>query len=134
MSSPTYCLDEAISRFSNKHLARPKSTLRDRVELLDNLNSLVVPDDYCLVHFDVVSLSTNIQSELVIRNLENKWNYLKNYAALTLDKFIDGIVFLMNSIYFQFNNKYYDQILGTPIGETSPGFQIQLLNYWIPTV
>ena len=42
---------------------------------------------------------------------------------LTKNEFLGGIKFLLDSTYFKFNNKYYKQILGAPIGFcTSPWF------------
>lgn len=70
-NSSTYFLDKAISRFFNKYLPRPKSSLRKSSELPKSLSSLNVPDEYCLVFFDVVSLFTNIQIDFVISNFSS---------------------------------------------------------------
>lgn len=41
---------------------------------------------------------------------------IKNKTNIPLDEFLTAINLVINSTYFKFNNRYYKQIFGTPIG------------------
>lgn len=58
----------------------------------------------------------SITFELVRESIKKRWERIEKHTRFKFDKFIKGIEFLMNSIYFRFNNKFYKQLNGTPIG------------------
>jgi hypothetical protein len=69
-----------------------------------------------LVSLDVVSLFTNIPLELALNALEDGWDTIKNNTKLTHDEFFIAVKLVLNSTFFQFNNKLYKQTFGTPMG------------------
>lgn len=66
--------------------------------------------------FDVVSLFTNLPFEVVRSILSRKWDGIKNVCTLTWSAFIDILEFIFDSNFLLFNNSYYKQIFGTPMG------------------
>ena len=72
---------------------------------------------------DVVSMFPNLPHNLILEAISNKWIFLKNILPLSKQEFLTGISTLLHSTFFQFNNCYYHQITGTPMGScTSPWF------------
>lgn len=49
-------------------------------------------------------------------NIEKRWPLNEKYTNLSEQGFKRGIVYLMNSTYFKFNDSFYKQTFGTPIG------------------
>ena len=123
IGSPTYSFDKSLSILFNKHFPRPKSTIKNSTELKEIVDKITVPDGFELVSFDVVSLFTNIPTDLILHAIEKRWKYLKNKINLSKIEFLEGIKLLLDSTFLQFNNKYYKQIMGAPMGFcTSPWF------------
>ena len=91
-------------------------TLNEFKELIENQKIL---NSYQLISLDVVSLFTNLHNDLVITGLKKKCKYLKNHINLSRKEFLHGISTLLNSTYFKFNDKFYQQIIGSPMGGTS---------------
>ena len=69
-----------------------------------------------MISLDVSSLFTNVPFDLVINGIKKRWSFIKSSTNLPLEDFQKGIEFLMNNIFFQFDNKYYQQVFGTPMG------------------
>ena len=65
---------------------------------------------------DFSSLFNNVPLPLVLKCIEKRWHHICKWTKIPLQKFKEGIEFLMNSTYFQFEYKYYKQIYGTPMG------------------
>ena len=75
-----------------------------------------------MISLDVMSLFNNIPIKLILKSIDKRWHYIEKCTKLPLEEFKDGIKFLMNNTFFQFNNFYYRQSFGTPMG--SPIFLI----------
>jgi len=54
--------------------------------------------------------------DLIISSIKKRWDNIKNFTAIPLQKFISGINLIINSTFFVFNNKTYKQIFSTPMG------------------
>ena len=72
--------------------------------------------NYVLLSLDVISLFTNISNELVLIGLEKRWELIKNNTSIPKKSFLNAVIFILNSTFFKFNNKFYNQVSGTPIG------------------
>lgn len=69
-----------------------------------------------LASLDVVSLFTNVPSDLVIESIERRWNDISAGTAIPKEEFIVSINFVLDSTYFGYNGRIYKQIFGTPMG------------------
>jgi len=49
-------------------------------------------------------------------SVSGRWDYIKEYTDLPKLEFLLGVRFVLNSTYFTFNNTYYRQLFGTPMG------------------
>ena len=83
----------------------------------------MIPVDYILVSLDVTSLFTNISLERVIESIQRRYNTIRNFTNVPLDDIIEAVKIIMNNTFFQFDNEYYQQIFGSPMGSpVSPPF------------
>ena len=104
--SPAYSLDKSLSILLNKHFLRPKSTIKNSTKLKEIVDKITVPDGFELVYFDVVSLFTNIPTDLILLAIENGWKYLNNKINLSKAEFLEDVKLLLDITFLQFNNKY----------------------------
>jgi len=69
-----------------------------------------------LFSLDVVSLFTNVPSELVYDSLQKGWDLIALNTAISIDEFLCAT--RLDSTFFFFNHIYYKQIFGTPMGSS----------------
>jgi len=69
-----------------------------------------------LLSLDVVSLFTNVPTDLIGNSIVKRWDHIACNTALPLNKFLIAISLITNSTFFTFNKKFYKQIFGTPMG------------------
>ena len=112
-----------MRRSTNNYLPRPKHSIRNSIDFKKAIEKLNNSRNYRLISLDVVSLFTNLHSYLIILGLKKKWKYLRGKINLSRQVFLDGIQTLLDSAYFKFNNNFYHQKIGSPMGgNSSPWF------------
>ena len=116
IGSPTHKLSKIIDNIIKTSITLPKSFVKDSMDLIKNINNIHTPDDHILISLDVTSLFTNTPLELVRNAIEKRCNQIRLHCNIPLKEIIDTVTLLMDSTYFQFNNKFYKQIHGTPMG------------------
>jgi len=74
-------------------------------------------DDEILVSFDVVSLFTNIPTTLAVEMpRKEECNDFHERTNWSIQEVCEGLDICMQSSYFAFRGKYFQQIFGTPMG------------------
>lgn len=90
---------------------------------------LVLPDNYILVSFDVVSLFTNVTHSFIKKIILKNWHTISAYTLMNKATFLTLIDFLFESIYFVFNGKTYQQVEGITMGGiVSPALAALAIN------
>jgi len=69
--------------------------------------------NYILASLDVVSLFTNVSIDLILNSIEKRWVHISIKTNISKEEFVTTVKFVLNSIFFTFNNKFYKQIFGT---------------------
>ena len=69
-----------------------------------------------MISLDVTSLYTNVPKTLVISAIRNRWNDIAPNTLFSLDQFIHALEFVIDSTSFKFDDVYYEQIFGMPMG------------------
>lgn len=80
------------------------------------VNNMVLPPGFVIVSFDVVSLFTNIPVNLFLDIITKKWPSIQEHTSIPLEDFKQLASFVFESTYFTFDNRFYQQIFGTPMG------------------
>jgi len=114
--SPLHNLALYLHKVLINSLPPASSHIKNSTQLVKNLSNLHIPDDYSLASFDVVSLFTNVPIDLVLQIIKDKWSLIEGHTSLPQDEFVGSIEFVLKSTFFVFNNKFYKQTFGTPMG------------------
>jgi len=105
-----------LQEILQKSLPSPISHINNSQDLINKLNGINIPDDHALVSFDVISMFTNIPIDLVLDILDEKWSLFEKNSNIPKIEFLNAIKFILQSTFFNFNNKFYKQTFGTPMG------------------
>ena len=116
VDSPLYQFDKCLTNFLKKHIKKPNSSVKNSLEVVELIKNNIIPDDYKLISLDVVAMFPSIPHNLVLEALDRNWIHLDNKIPLNKREFLEGINFLLSSTYLQFNNKFYKQCKGLPMG------------------
>jgi len=90
--------------------------IKNSFELVKKINGLPLPEEYKIVSFDISSMYSNIPIELALRSVLSRWKEMENNTSIPLLEFKNAMAIILNSTFFRFNNKYYEQIFGLPMG------------------
>lgn len=90
--------------------------IKDSYDFAQFINDKLIPPNYVLVSWDVVSLFTNISLELTLKCIEINWTTIQNHCPISKTNFIKIIKFLFDSTIFSYKGTYYKQKHGTPMG------------------
>jgi len=105
LGSPLYDIAKFLNELLSASLKKPALHVKDCWSFVNEIRRLKTDSNDILVSLDVVSLFTNIPKELVIRAIENRWELI-----------LYAIDLLLCSTGFVFNDRYYKQIHGSPMG------------------
>ncbi|XP_018308772.1 uncharacterized protein [Mycetomoellerius zeteki] len=115
-NSPLYYFSLYLHNIINDSILEAPSYIRNSFQLVEKLKDICIEPDYLLVSLDVVSLFTNVPIELVSDGIAKRWEYISGKTVIPLNEFLIAVRLVLNSTFFMFNNKYYKQIFGTPMG------------------
>lgn len=115
ITAPTYNLSKFIAKILQQTFTS-QYNVADSFTFANFINQTTIPPDHILVSFDVVSLFTNIPNELVRRSIIFRWTEIKQGTNINLDLFLEMVELCMDSSYFRFRDKYYQQTFGTAMG------------------
>ena len=120
---PTYWLSNIIYKRLKNCIALPHSHINNSFEIKNKLKNIHLDNDHVFLSLDVKSLFTKIPIELVCDSIDRQAQSIVPNYMIPLDVIKNCVYFLYDNTYFTFNNKYYRQIFGTPMGSAiSPFF------------
>lgn len=123
IKSPTYNLSKFIDRILNKVTNKFKFNVKNSFQVSKLLMGMILPADHMLVSFDAQSLFTNIKKEAVKDSISKHWDDIQKHTSLPENEFLEIVNFIFDNSYFSFQNKFYQQISGSAMGNpASPAF------------
>lgn len=93
-----------------------KYKLKDSFQFLEKIKDIQIPCNHIIISLDVVSLFTNISKPLFLSIIEKNWQLISSNTHIKITRFKSIISFIFDNNIFKFQNVYYKQILGTPMG------------------
>ncbi|XP_072383799.1 uncharacterized protein [Diabrotica undecimpunctata] len=109
--------------------------IKDSFEMVNKYNGYILPSNYVLVSLDVVSLFSNVHLGICLTSIEINWDRIRGCCSMSYDRFISIVEFLFNNTYFSFNDKFYQQTFGTPMGaKISPIIATYVMDYVLDSV
>lgn len=93
------------------------------------INEFKIPEGFVLASLDVVSLFSNIPLDLALQSIDNRWDQISNFCNLNREDFKKLVTFVFESTYFTFNNSFFKQTFGTPMGSVvSPIISLYVMD------
>jgi len=116
LGSPLYEVAKFLNKILSESLKKPASHVKDGWTFVRNIRQITMDSSETMLSLDVTSLFTNIPKELVIRGIECRWADIQKNTKLRLDQFIYAVDLVLGSTSFVFNDCFYEQIYGSPMG------------------
>lgn len=116
VGSPLYSLTGFLASLLNGMFVKNDSYVRNSFEFVNDIKSIKLPKDYQLISLDVISLFTNIPTDIVINIVNKKWHLIENEIKIPLHRFVELLTFIFDNNYFQYQDEFYQQIYGLGMG------------------
>lgn len=131
LDSPNCMLAEFIKDILTKaYNFNNEFYVKDSFDFVDFINDRVIPENFVLVSWDVISLFTNITIELAEESIDDNWNNIQDHCPISKQNFMRIIRFVFDTTIFSFNGTYYKQKQGTPMGSSvSPIIAVYVLDF-----
>jgi len=116
INSPLYFLASYLHKVISTSVPKSQNDAEDSFQLVKKLSGTVLNDNNILISLDIISLFTNIPIDLAIDSVANRWEVISANCNIPKEEFIKAVSFVLDSTYFVFNNIFYKQTFGTPMG------------------
>ena len=120
LNSLTIALKSYVKTVLTKTLPFPKSHIKDSWQFKNKIENTAIPKDHSMISLDATSLFTNIPTKLGF--ILKKWYSIKKHTNFKQADFSQLVEFLLNNTFFKFDNQFYQQIIGSPMGQKSHQF------------
>ena len=108
---------------------------KDSFQLASRLKNVLLPPNYVMVSFDVVSMFTNIPKDLVLEIVSECFEEIRQHTTLNETQLIQLITFIFDNCFFMYNDNIYKQNSGLPMGSSlSPALADLVLNKLLSVV
>lgn len=119
INSPAGPLAKFCAQILNKITDQEKYNFGNSYNFKEFVDKIILPKDYILISFDVVSLFTNVPLELAMKVIEEKSQSLEQVTPIYTKDFIDLIAFCVDkNNYFTYQNSVYRQKEGLAMGNS----------------
>lgn len=123
VNGPTSALSRWIGEIVRKAIDQSQFNIPNSFAFVEKIRAMEVPEGYKLISLDVVSLFTCIPFDLLTDLIERKWERIDPHTTMDQNTFLQAVEVCARSPFFRFNNKFYLQKLGFPMGASaSPSF------------
>ncbi|XP_037028790.1 uncharacterized protein LOC119069023 [Bradysia coprophila] len=116
IDAPTYKLSKMFADILKNVVGKTHRTVRNSREFKRRISKIRLPKGFEMISLDATSLFTNVSKELTIMAINTKWKNISKFTNLPKDEFINGITLIMDNCCFQYDNIFYKQIYGSPMG------------------
>lgn len=119
IDSATYNLSKMYANILKNVVGTSNRNIKNSNELVQKLQKVRFPSNYKIISLDVVSLFSNVPKELIISAVNKKWTKIQKYTNLPRTEFLAGLQLVIEDCCLQFNDNFYNQIFGCPMGSPS---------------
>ncbi|XP_020299368.1 uncharacterized protein LOC109863521, partial [Pseudomyrmex gracilis] len=116
VGTPLHNLASFLHKIIYKNSPLARSHVPNSFSLVNKISDIYIEDYFELISLDAISLFTNVPLELAVDSLLDRWHFLEKGTSLPRDEFISAVRLVLNSTFFVFNDKFYKQTFGTPMG------------------
>ena len=116
VNTPPHFIANFLNSVLNNSIKKPASYVKNSHQFIQDIYNIHVPDNHVLISLDASSLFTNVPYDLVKLGIDKQYEQIKKHTIIPLHEIHEAIDYFENNTYLQFNNTYYKQIFGTPMG------------------
>ena len=116
INSPTHKLASLLYNDLKKAIPKPRSHINNSRDFVSKIKGAKLNNSDMFTSLHVSSLFTNFTCELVIKSLEKRARLIQRKCKIPFDEIIRCTRFLFDNTFFVFNEKFYQQINGCPMG------------------
>ncbi|XP_077270690.1 uncharacterized protein LOC143901933 [Temnothorax americanus] len=116
VDSPLYNLAAFLHKVMFNSFPKGDSQVSNSFDLVKKLSETHIREDYTLMSLDVISLFTNVPTEMVIDSIAKRWNYISESCSIPESEFLQAVRLVLESTFFVFNGVIYQQTFGSPMG------------------
>ncbi|XP_018353715.1 PREDICTED: uncharacterized protein LOC108755288 [Trachymyrmex septentrionalis] len=116
VGSPLHSLATFLHKKLFKTIPRADSYMKNSFELVERLRDVHFTGTHELTSLDVTSLFTNVPTDVAIDCVNEHWRAVSIDCSLPKKEFLGAIQFVLDSSFFVFDNVFYRQSFGTPMG------------------
>ncbi|XP_029679435.1 uncharacterized protein LOC115245313 [Formica exsecta] len=115
INTALYSIANYMHKLLSSSIPRAKSHVNNSFELCNTLSGKTLGQSDVVVSLNVISLFTNIPSDLAIDSINSRWYHIETHTMIPKNDFISAIKFILSSTYFTFNDNIYKQTYETPM-------------------
>ena len=117
--SVTYGVAKVLTRVIKPLVGKSPHHIRSMGDFVSNAKWFTLQPGECLSSYDVTSLFTSVPIDPalnVIKDLLEKDEKLNDRTVLLVQNIIELLGFCLHNTYFSFQNMFYEQVEGVPMG------------------
>jgi len=83
INSPEYPL-AYLKKIIDRSLKKEFGYIKNSFELINKINRMTIDSNYKLISFDIVSMYSNISTDLIINNIKKRWNLISKNTMISM--------------------------------------------------
>ena len=112
-------LAKVLSKVLKPLVGKSPYHVQSTIDFVNKAKGLTLQLGGCLTSYDVTSLFTSVEIDPalnIIKDLLENDEKLNDRTVLSVQNIIEHLWFCLHNTYFSFQNKFYEQIEGVPMG------------------
>ncbi|XP_055591158.1 uncharacterized protein LOC129743207 [Uranotaenia lowii] len=121
IGSATNSVARYLTDILNNIVGKTEYHVKNSFVFAEDISKVRIPEGCVMFSLDVVSLYANVPAENAYDFIEDQWHRLRKYTTLSLASLQQALSVVLKSSFFKYNNNYYKQIHGVPMGSSISG-------------
>ena len=115
----TYPTSKEVARILKPLVGRSPHHVKNTQDFIDQIKGIHLGQDQCMMSYDVKALFTSVptmKTITIIKQLLEQDQELQQRTSLSIENILSLLELCINSTYFSFQEKFYDQLEGAAMG------------------
>ena len=115
----TYQTSKEVARILKPLVERSPHHVKSTQDFIDQIKGIHLGKDQCTMSYDVKALFTSVPTTkaiIIIKQLLEEDQELQQRTSLSIENILSHLEFCINSTYFSFQGKFYEQLEGAAMG------------------
>ena len=115
----TYQTSKELARILKPLLGISPHHVKNTQDFIDQIKGIHLNQDQCMMSYDVKALFTSVpttQATNIIKKLLEQDQELQQRTSMSIENILSLLEFCLNSTYFSFQGKYFEQLEGVAMG------------------